>query len=246
MTLTLERLSPASVQELVGHAVPGAGMLGTRLSDETEGLPLFSDGVSDGCGERRAGPRRRGLAAQLGVQDLLRPVSLRSVRQRAGARRRGRGRAVVRLHTVRAASGRGEEETLVALEELTSRGLIREVGSPVGGAPATTSTTTSCEPWSTRRPAWPASASHRRAAAALAGVARGRETDALAGQIARHHRLAGQDEEAARYYGSAGDYARSLHANSDASPTRREALGSRISRRKRAARGDRRSEDPRR
>src|ERR671912_521615 len=65
---------------------------------------------------------------------------------------------------------------------------------------------------------------HRRAAAALAGQARGREADSLAGQIARHHRLAGQDQEAARYHRLAGDYARSLHANSDALIHYEEAL----------------------
>ena len=107
--------------------------------------------------------------------------------------------------TVRAASGRGEEETLTALEELTSRGLIREVGSPVGGTPAydfdhDKLRTLVYEETSLARKRL----LHRRAAFALAGQARGRETDALAGQIARHHRLAGQDEEAARYYRLAG------------------------------------------
>lgn len=65
---------------------------------------------------------------------------------------------------------------------------------------------------------------HRRAAVALAGQARGREADSLAGQIARHHRLAGQDQEAALYHRLAGDYARSLHANSDAITHYEEAL----------------------
>ncbi len=51
-----------------------------------------------------------------------------------------------------------------------------------------------------------------------------READSLAGQIARHHRLAGQDAEAARYYLLAGDYARSLHANSEALSHYQEAL----------------------
>ncbi|MBA4116953.1 MAG: tetratricopeptide repeat protein, partial [Rubrobacter sp.] len=65
---------------------------------------------------------------------------------------------------------------------------------------------------------------HRRTAAALSGGARGREADALAGQIARHHKLAGQDAEAARYYLMAGDYARGLHANSEALTHYEEAL----------------------
>jgi tetratricopeptide (TPR) repeat protein len=103
--------------------------------------------------------------------------------------------------------------------------LIREVGSPVGGTPAydfdhDKLRTLVYEETSLARKRL----LHRRAAAALAGQARGRETDALAGQIARHHRLAGQDEEAARYYRLAGDYARSLHANSDALAHYEEAL----------------------
>jgi predicted ATPase len=226
MTLTLERLSPASVEELVGHAVPGAGMLGTRLSDETEGLPLFLTEYLTAVekGELDVGDEAWTLPG--GVQDLLR-ARLLTVGEAAGqvlAAAAVVGRSFD-FDTVRAASGRGEEETLIALEELTSRGLIREVGSPVGGPPAydfdhDKLRTLVYEETSLARKRL----LHRRAAAALAGQARGREPNTLAGQIARHHRLAGQDEEAARYYRLAGDYARSLHANSDALAHYEEAL----------------------
>jgi predicted ATPase len=225
-TLTLERLGQASVEELVGHAVPGAGMLGTRLSDETEGLPLFLTEYLTAVekGELDVGDESWTLPG--GVQDLLR-TRLLTVGEAAGqvlAAAAVVGRSFD-FDTVRAASGRGEEETLTALEELTSRGLIREVGSPVGGAPAydfdhDKLRTLVYEETSLARKRL----LHRRAAVALAGQARGRETDALAGQIARHYRLAGQDDEAARYYRLAGDYARSLHANSDALAHYEEAL----------------------
>jgi DNA-binding SARP family transcriptional activator len=226
-TLTLERLSPASVEELVGHAVghavPGAEMLGTRLSDETEGLPLFLTEYLTAVekGELDVGDEAWTLPG--GVQDLLR-TRLLTVGEAAGqvlAAAAVVGRSFD-FDTVRAASGRGEEETLTALEELTSRGLIREVGSP---APAydfdhdKLRTLVSEETSLARKRLL-----HRRAAVALEGQARGREADALAGQIARHHRLAGQDDEAARYYRLAGDYARSLHANSDALIHFEEAL----------------------
>jgi DNA-binding SARP family transcriptional activator len=224
--LTLERLSPASVEELVGHAVPGAGMLGTRLSEETEGLPLFLTEYLTAVekGELDVGDEAWTLPG--GVQDLLR-TRLLTVGEAAGqvlAAAAVVGRSFD-FDTVRAASGRGEEETLTALEELTSRGLIREVGSPVGGAPAydfdhDKLRTLVYEETSLARKRL----LHRRAAVALEGQARGREADALAGQIARHHRLAGQDDEAARYYRLAGDYARSLHANSDALTHYEEAL----------------------
>src|SRR5918994_915863 len=217
-TLTLQRLGPASVEELVGHAVPGAGMLGTRLSDETEGLPLFLTEYLTAVekGELDVGDESWTLPG--GVQDLLR-TRLLTVGEAAGqvlAAAAVVGRSFD-FDTVRAASGRGEEETLAALEELTTRGLIREVGSPVGGAPAydfdhDKLRTLVYEETSLARKRL----LHRRAAVALAGQARGREANALAGQIARHYRLAGQDDEAAKYHRLAGDYARSLHANSDA------------------------------
>jgi predicted ATPase/DNA-binding SARP family transcriptional activator len=225
-TLTLERLGPASVEELVGHAMPGAGMLGTRLSDETEGLPLFLTEYLTAVEKGELDTRDEAWTLPGGVQDLLR-TRLLTVGEAAGqvlAAAAVVGRSFD-FDTVRAASGRGEEETLTALEELTSRGLIREVGSPVGGTPAydfdhDKLRTLVYEETSLARKRL----LHRRAAFALAGQARGRETDALAGQIARHHRLAGQDEEAARYYRLAGDYARSLHANSDALAHYEEAL----------------------
>jgi predicted ATPase/DNA-binding SARP family transcriptional activator len=225
-TLTLERLGPASVEELVGHALPGAGMLGSRLSDETEGLPLFLTEYLTAVekGELDVGDEAWTLPG--GVQDLLR-TRLLTVGEAAGqvlAAAAVVGRSFD-FDTVRAASGRGEEETLTALEELTSRGLIREVGSAVGGVPAydfdhDKLRTLVYEETSLARKRL----LHRRAALALAGQARGREADALAGQIARHHRLAGQDKESARYHRLAGDYARSLHANSDALTHYEEAL----------------------
>src|SRR5215212_9572819 len=225
-TLTLQRLGPASVEDLVGHVVPDAEMLGSRLSDETEGLPLFLTEYLTAVekGELDVGDEAWTLPG--GVQDLLR-TRLLTVGETAG-QVLAAGAVVGRsfdFDTVRAASGRSEEETLTALEELTSRGLIREVGSALGGAPAydfdhDKLRTLVYEETSLARKRL----LHRRAAAALSGQARGREADSLAGQIARHYRLAGQDQEAARYHRLAGDYARSLHANSDALTHYQEAL----------------------
>jgi len=225
-TLTLQRLGQASVEDLVGHVVPGAEMLGSRLSDETEGLPLFLTEYLTAVekGELDVGDEAWTLPG--GVQDLLR-TRLRTVGETAAqvlAAAAVVGRSFD-FDTVRAASGRSEEETLSALEELTSRGLIREVGSALGGAPAydfdhDKLRTLVYEETSLARKRL----LHRRAAAALSGQARGREADSLAGQIARHYRLAGQDQEAARYHRLAGDYARSLHANSDALTHYQEAL----------------------
>jgi predicted ATPase/DNA-binding SARP family transcriptional activator len=223
--LTLERLSPESVEELVGNAVPDAAMLGPRLSDETEGLPLFLAEYLAAIekGELDLGDDTWTLPG--GVQDLLR-TRLGTVDEASGqilAAAAVVGRSFD-FDTVRTASGRGEEETLDALEELISRGLIREVGA--AGATPTYDfdhdklRTLVYEETSLARKRL----LHRRTAAALAGGARGREANSLAGQIARHHRLAGQDVEAAHYYLLAGDYARSLHANSEALSHYEEAL----------------------
>jgi len=108
---------------------------------------------------------------------------------------------------------------------LILRGLIREVGGAAGGPPVydfdhDKLRTLVYEETSLARKRL----LHRRTAAALSGQARGREADPLAGQIARHHRLAGQDAPAARYYLRAGDYARSLHANSEALAHYEESL----------------------
>ena len=223
--MTLERLSPESVEELVGQALPAADTLGQRLSDETEGLPLFLTEYLAAVekGELDLGDDTWTLPG--GVQDLLK-TRLGTVDETAGqilAAAAVVGRSFD-FDTVRTTSGRGEEETLDALEELISRGLIREVGA-AGGTPSydfdhDKLRTLVYEETSLARKRL----LHRRTATALAGGARGREADSLAGQVARHHRLAGQDAEAARYYLLAGDYARSLHANSEALSHYQEAL----------------------
>ena len=223
--LSLERLSPQSVEELVGRAVPDAAGLGPRLSDETEGLPLFLTEYLAAVEKGELDPGDDAWTLPGGVQDLLR-ARLGTVGEASGqilATAAVVGRSFD-FDTVRAASGRSEEETLDALEELISRGLIREVGA-AGATPSydfdhDKLRTLVYEETSLARKRL----LHRRTAAALAGGARGREASSLAGQIARHHRLAGQDIEAARYYLLAGDYARSLHANSEALSHYGEAL----------------------
>ena len=223
--LTLKRLSPESVEELVGNAVPDAAMLGPRLSDETEGLPLFLAEYLAAVEKGELDLEDDNWTLPGGVQDLLK-TRLGTVGETAGqilAAAAVVGRSFD-FDTVKTASGRGEEETLDALEELISRGLIREVGA-AGVTPSydfdhDKLRTLVYEETSLARKRL----LHRRTATALAGGARGREADSLAGQIARHHRLAGQDAEAARYYVLAGDYARSLQANSEALSHYEEAL----------------------
>ena len=216
------RLDRAAVEELVSSA-GRARDLGPRLYDETEGLPLFLAEYLAAMGDGTLEADGGAWSLPEGVRGLLRG-RLRTVGETAGqvltaAAVVGRS---FDFDTVRAASGRGEEETLAALEELASRRLIREVGGegPTYDFDHDKLRTLVYEETSLARKRL----LHRRVAAALAGRLRGREAGPLLGQIARHHRLAGQDTEAAEYSRLAGDQARSLHANSDALAHYEEAL----------------------
>ncbi len=223
--LTLGRLDPTAVEELVRRVV-GRSDVGPRLTDETEGLPLFLTEYLAAVdkGELDAGDEAWSMPG--GVQNLLRG-RLRAVGETAGqvltaAAVVGRS---FDFDLVHAASGRGEEETLAAVEELTSRRLIRELGGVTGEGPTydfdhDKLRTLVYEEASLARKRL----LHRRVAAALVGRIRGREAGPLFGQIALHHRLAGQDAEAAEYSRLAGDQARSLHANSDALSHYEDAL----------------------
>ena len=228
--LGLGRLDPASVRELVEHALgdaaEDAGSLVSRLGGETEGLPLFLSEYLTSVAEGKLNVGDAAWALPGGVQDLLKG-RLRTVGETAGqvlAAAAIVGRSFD-FDTVRAASGRGEEETLSSLEELVSRGLIREERGVPSEGPAydfdhdKLRTLVYEQTGLARRRLL-----HRRAAAALAGRARGREAGPLAGQVARHHRLAGQDAAAAEYYRLAGDHARGLYANAEALAHYEEAL----------------------
>jgi len=228
--LGLGRLDPASIRELVtrslGDAAEDPGTLAARLGEESEGLPLFLAEYLAAVAEGELEVGSAAWALPGGVQDLLKG-RLRTVGETAGqvlAAAAVVGRSFD-FDTVRAASGRGEEETLASLEELVSRGLIREVAAPPTEGP-----TYDFDHDKLRTLVYEGTGLarrrllHRRAAAALAARARGREAGPLAGQVARHHRLAGQEAEAAEYHKLAGDHARGLYANGDALAHYEEAL----------------------
>jgi tetratricopeptide (TPR) repeat protein len=131
------------------------------------------------------------------------------------------------FETLRDASGRSEEEAVTALEQLIDQGLVEEVRSVAGEQALVYDF---CheklrelvyeETSLIRRRLL-----HRRVAEALSSRARGhRETGALAGQIAYHYRLAGQDSTAADYFFLAGEHARTLYANAEALRDFRSAL----------------------
>jgi DNA-binding SARP family transcriptional activator/predicted ATPase len=135
--------------------------------------------------------------------------------------------------TLREASGRSEEETITALEELLARRLIEEINHPLALPSAVSSYQSSVlsydfnheklrtlvyeETSLARRRLL-----HRRVAEALAP--RSRQRPHLAGQIAYHYQQAGEHEPAAEFFKQAGDQAAALYANQEALAHYRAAL----------------------
>lgn len=212
--IRLERLDRGDVGRLV-TAVLGAAAteeLGDALFAESEGLPLY-------IAEALASPVPIGGAIPGGFLSLLRS-RIGSVGEIAGqlmAAAAVIGRSFD-LDTVQGASGRSEDETIVGLEELVHRGLVREVGATDGGEVRYDFTHARLRDVAydslglARRRLL-----HRRVAEALGPSAKtGREGGGRWPLIAYHERLAGRTAEAAEAHRHAGDSARSVFANREA------------------------------
>ena len=179
------------------------------MYEETQGLPFFvveyldsqADGSTDGSA---LPPGVRGLleARVTGVGEVAGQVV-------AAAAVLGRPSDP---GLIRAVSGRSDEETVTALEELTRRGVLAE----------TDTGELAFRHEQARRVAYELTSAGRRR------LLHGRAADALdsrnPGAIAVHLRLAGRDGEAARAYRRAGEQARDLYANAEALAAFREAL----------------------
>ena len=113
------------------------------------------------------------------------------------------------VDTVRAVSGRSDEETVASLEELVRRGLVRERDSDYDFDHELLRAVAYDQTSLARRRLL-----HRRAAAVV---------PSLAAQ-ARHHELAGRDAEAAEAHRAAGVQARAVFANAEALDHLRRAL----------------------
>jgi DNA-binding SARP family transcriptional activator len=190
--LTIEHLTP-----LVGDEV-GA----QRLLDRTGGVPLLVLEAlsSGGKGESGTPGVLRYLESRLrDVGDLGRQVLT------AAAVLDGTCDAAL----LRETSGRSEEEVVEAVEELVSAGLIREMpGSDSLGFTLDALETLVYDSISLVR----RRLLHRRAARALAESGRAATDARLAAAIAGHHNAAG-DPEAAPWYRTAGDMAKSEYAH---------------------------------
>jgi DNA-binding SARP family transcriptional activator/tetratricopeptide (TPR) repeat protein len=211
-SVRLERLDDVVVGALVEAAAAGGhpSWDAAALAAESEGLPLYVvEALMAGPGADRHAPPR-------GVRALLRE-RLGSVGETAG-QVLAAGAVIGRsfdFATVRAASGRAEDETVTALEELVRRGIVREVAS--GGEPAfdfghaRLRDAAYEEIGLARRRLL-----HRRVAEVLRADLAGREHPGRLAQIAGHERAAGRDAAAAAAYREAGLGSRRVFANREA------------------------------
>ena len=220
----LERLTQSDVSQLIASRLPKAvgvdDALDRRLFEETEGLPFFvveylaamsrdrSSGEDD-LPELPAGAggllrSRLSVASELGRQLLTAAAVIGSSFD---------------FETLQEASGRNDDETVAALEDLVSQGLVLERRSGEGGGAAVYDFGHDKlreyvyeEASLARRRLL-----HRRTAEAMAGRSISRpEAGSRAGAIANHYQLGGREPEAAQYFKAAGEYARGLYANAEA------------------------------
>ncbi|GAC1404494.1 MAG: hypothetical protein NVSMB49_23060 [Ktedonobacteraceae bacterium] len=194
--------------------------LAERLYQETEGLPFFVTEYLNAIAKGMLTNEEEIWLLPSGVRNLLHS---RLTLVRETSRQLLSAAAVVGrsfdFETVLETSGRSEEETVVALEELLSQGIVKEIREGAGntggiGGKGSTGEYTLMYDFSheklrslvyeetslARRRLL-----HRRVAEAL--VARGRVqrgSSTLAGQIARHYQLAGNESVAVDYFYQAG------------------------------------------
>ena len=214
------RLDEAEVADLLRAAELGDTPpdIGRRLYLESEGLPFF---VAEYLAALRSGGDPAELTLLQEVRGLLEarlqplgPVA-RQVLDAAAAIGRS-----FDMDTARDASGRTDEETVGALEELVTQGLVREVAGtePVYDFSHQKLRALVYEETGLAR----RRLLHRRIAGALSKGRPGAESQAL---IAQHLRRAGDHVEAAEHYSLAAEHAASLHANADALEYLEIALG---------------------
>ena len=209
----LSRLGRDAVDALVQHA--GQGRLSRQLFQETEGLPFFV--IEYLAALANAGEHTPNeWAVPRGVRDLLH--ARLAVISETGAQVLAAAAVIGRsfdYDAVRAASGRDEEETIAALEQLLARGLIHELPAELPSYDFYHEKLRALvygEITLARRRLL-----HRRVAATLHSRARTpAERDALAGRLAHHYQLAGQQAAAAEQFARAGEHARRVYANADA------------------------------
>ena len=230
--LALSRLNLNSVRELALSSALHGEILKEdfikRLYQETEGLPFFLIEYLLAIHHGVISAESEDWSAPANVRELLH--SRLNVLSETG--KQLLGSAAVIGHSfdfdlVREVSGRSEEEIVIALEELMAQGLVEEVDASSNernlqydfSHERLRSLVYEETSLARRR------LLHRRVAEALIGRTReNRMIGTLAGQIAYHFEKSGNEAEAAKYFKLAGDYARSLYANTEALAHYRMAL----------------------
>jgi tetratricopeptide (TPR) repeat protein len=211
LAVTLRRLDRPDVERLVAAAVSaGSPELGVdALLAESEGLPLYLVEALAAGTSSAEGPAR---SVRTLIRERLATVGETAAQVLSAAAVIGRS---FDLHVVRGASGRSEDETITALEELVRRGIVRELEDRPGAAfdfahaklrdAAYESTSLA------RRRLL-----HRRTADLLRADGGNRDDPGRLVQIAMHERAGGRDGEAAEAFRQAGFRARALYANREA------------------------------
>ena len=214
-TIPLSRLDARAVRQLVQTKSGAPGEVAERLYRETEGVPFFvveylaaiekdSDNWSLPESAREILRSRLLGLSETGLQLLSTAAVI--------------GRSFD-FDTVREASGRGEDETIAAMEELVGRGLVKELDAGAYDFAHEKLRALAYDETSQAR----RRLLHRRVAEALVTRAR-RQVGQVAGQVAAHFEQAGRAPEAAEYFKLAGEHARTLYANVEALAHFRAAL----------------------
>jgi len=232
--LVLKRLTRAEVTELVTAVRKQDAALSDRLYEETEGLPYFLVEYLTAL-EEGADPDSPNWSPPNGVRELvasrLERLSEMTLQVLTTAAIIGRS---FEFDTVREAGGRSEDETVMALDELTSAGIVREIGiatagRPGKGEPGLSSPVFDFSHEGIRRIVLDDTSTarqrllHRRIGDSLARSRRYAGVES--GAVAQHYEAAGDAATAASYYETAGDKARSLFAHAEALSHYRAALG---------------------
>lgn len=212
----LDRLAEAEVAELVRAAHPAGSLeLEQRVFRESEGIPLF---VAEYVAALQAG---KDVEREAVPSEILGIVGARlAVLDAVPAQVLSAAAAIGRsfdFDTVLAASGRTEDESVAALEQLVGLGLVRPVGAdePSYDFSHQKLRELAYEETSPAR----RRLLHRRIAASMP---RSGETAAL---VAQHLRLAGESRGAAEQYLLAAEHAASLLAHADSLALLETALG---------------------
>jgi DNA-binding SARP family transcriptional activator len=216
--MEVARLVEDDVAELVERRLPGVAArtpdLVARLFSEAEGLAFFVVEYLAALERAEIDPNAPWQQPE-SIRDLLRARLSRigEVEQQVLTTAAVVGRSFD-FSTLRAASGRSEDETLQAIEVLVSRTLLREIEGEVFDFAHEQLRAVVYESASlTRRRLL-----HRRVADTLVAAerVRGREGLLDAARIAQHYERAGQMQDAARYYFLAGVRAAEMRANPEA------------------------------